>query len=82
MFTLRDVADADALLAAVAAAKAAAAANGADKAKVVVVGGGYIGAEVAAGLSGHERLAVTLVMPESHLMARVMPPEVAAVYER
>lgn len=45
------------------------------------VGGGYIGAETAAGLSLHG-LPVTVVLPEDRLMARIMPPEVAAVYEK
>jgi monodehydroascorbate reductase (NADH) len=37
--------------------------------QVVVVGGGYIGLEVAAGLSLHG-VEVTMVFPETHLMAR------------
>lgn len=49
--------------------------------QVVVVGGGYIGAEAAAALSQHPGLRVTVVVPEAHLMARVMPPAVAEVYE-
>jgi NADPH-dependent 2,4-dienoyl-CoA reductase/sulfur reductase-like enzyme len=47
----------------------------------VVVGGGYIGAEVAAALSLHG-VEVTMVLPEDRLMARVMPPELAAYYEK
>jgi len=49
--------------------------------QVVVVGGGYIGVETAAGLSMHEGVEVTVVLPEAHLMARIMPPGVAAYYE-
>jgi NADPH-dependent 2,4-dienoyl-CoA reductase/sulfur reductase-like enzyme len=48
--------------------------------QVVVVGGGYIGLEVAAGLSLHG-LHVTMVFPEKHLMARLFTPELAAFYE-
>eukprot|EP00882_Tetradesmus_deserticola_P012891 GHRQ01013663.1.p1 GENE.GHRQ01013663.1~~GHRQ01013663.1.p1 ORF type:complete len:335 (+),score=159.41 GHRQ01013663.1:183-1187(+) len=70
---LRNVADADAVLAAVEAAKAAG--N-----KAVVVGGGYIGLEVAAGLSMHG-LEVTMVFPDTHLMARILTPELAVFYE-
>ncbi|KAF6255444.1 monodehydroascorbate reductase [Scenedesmus sp. NREL 46B-D3] len=70
---LRNVADADALLVAVEAAKAAG--N-----KAVVVGGGYIGLEVAAGLSMHG-LDVTMVFPDDHLMARIFNAELAAFYE-
>ncbi len=45
------------------------------------MGGGYIGAEAAAALSLHG-VGVTVLVPEAHLMARVMPAEVAAVYEK
>jgi monodehydroascorbate reductase (NADH) len=44
------------------------------------VGGGYIGLEVAAGLSLHG-VAVTMVFPEAHLMARLFTPQLAAFYE-
>ena len=47
---------------------------------LLVVGGGYIGAETAAGLSLHG-LPLSLVFPEDHIMARIMPPEIADVYE-
>lgn len=70
---LRDVADADALI---AAAKAAKELGG----KVVVVGGGYIGMEVAASLSMWG-LDITMVFPESRLMERFFTPEIAAFYE-
>jgi NADPH-dependent 2,4-dienoyl-CoA reductase/sulfur reductase-like enzyme len=49
--------------------------------QIVVVGGGYIGAEVAAGLSLWGA-PVTLAFPDGRLMARVLPPELAAFYER
>lgn len=49
--------------------------------QVVVIGGGYIGLEVAAGLSLHEGVSVTMVFPEPHLMARLFTPEIAAFYE-
>lgn len=70
---LRDVVDADRLLEAVKEAKAAGG-------KAVVVGGGYIGMEVAAGLSMWG-LDVTMVFPESRLMERFFTPEIAAFYE-
>ena len=47
----------------------------------MVVGGGYIGLEVAAGLSMHDNVQVTMVFPESHLMARLFTPELAGFYE-
>lgn len=46
------------------------------------MGGGYIGVETAAGLSMHPGLDVTVVLPEDHVMARIMPPQVAAYYEK
>lgn len=72
---LRDVADADALLAAVEGAKARGG-------RVVIVGGGYIGMEVAAGLAGHPGLSLTMVFPEDRLMARLLTPQLAAFYEQ
>ncbi|GIL43701.1 hypothetical protein Vafri_1357 [Volvox africanus] len=71
---LRDVKDADALVAAIAVAKETGG-------KAIVVGGGYIGMEVAAGLASNG-LTVTLIFPESHLLNRLFTPELAAVYER
>jgi monodehydroascorbate reductase (NADH) len=72
---LRSVADADALVAAIAHAKAA-------SLPVVVVGGGYIGAETAAGLAGWGLAGgVTVVFPEPHLMARILSPAAASFYE-
>jgi monodehydroascorbate reductase (NADH) len=49
-------------------------------AQVIIVGGGYIGMEVAAGLSAHG-LEITMVFPEDHLLARLFTPELAAFYE-
>jgi monodehydroascorbate reductase (NADH) len=49
-------------------------------AKVVVVGGGYIGCEVGAGLNLNG-LDVTIVYPEKHLMPRLFTPEIASFYE-
>lgn len=49
--------------------------------QVVVVGGGYIGLEVAAGLSMHPGVSVAMVFPEPHLMARLFTPDIAAFYE-
>lgn len=48
--------------------------------QVVVVGGGYIGMEAAAGLRLHG-VDVTVLMPEDRLMARILPTELAAYYE-
>lgn len=48
--------------------------------KVVIVGGGYIGMEVAAGVVSNG-LDTTLVYPEPHLMARLFTPQLAAFYE-
>jgi NADPH-dependent 2,4-dienoyl-CoA reductase/sulfur reductase-like enzyme len=78
---LRDVADADALLAAVEGAKARGG-RGGRGVLVVIVGGGYIGMEVAAGLAGHPGLSTTMVFPEDRLMARLLTPQLAAFYEQ
>lgn len=65
---LRDVADADALRAAAIEAGA-----------IAVVGGGWIGSEVAASLRQLGR-EVTLVSPDERPLERVLGPEVADVY--
>jgi monodehydroascorbate reductase (NADH) len=70
---LRDVADADKLVAAIGAAKGAGG-------KVVVVGGGYIGMEVASGLN-QNGLDVTVVFPEPWLMPRLFTADIAGFYE-
>lgn len=40
--------------------------------RAVVVGGGFIGSEIAAGLA-HNRVKVTMVFPEPYLVARIFP---------
>lgn len=48
---------------------------------VVIIGGGYIGMEVAAA-AVNVGCEVTMVFPEKHLMERLFTPEIAAPYER
>ncbi|PNH08943.1 putative monodehydroascorbate reductase, cytoplasmic isoform 2 [Tetrabaena socialis] len=50
-------------------------------ARAVVVGGGYIGMECAAGLAANG-LSVSIVMPDDRLLSRLLTPQLAAVYER
>ncbi|PRW59212.1 monodehydroascorbate reductase [Chlorella sorokiniana] len=71
---LRNVADADALIAAIADCKAAGG-------KAVAIGGGYIGLECAAALALNG-LDVTMVFPEDRFMARLFTPDIAAFYEQ
>ncbi|XP_051129625.1 monodehydroascorbate reductase, chloroplastic/mitochondrial [Andrographis paniculata] len=66
---IRDVADADALISSWEKAK-----------KVVVVGGGYIGMEVAAAAVGW-KLDTTVIFPEEHVMKRLFTPSLAQKYE-
>lgn len=66
---IRDVADADSLIESFKKAK-----------KVVVVGGGYIGMEVAAAAVGWN-LDTTVVFPEDHLLSRLFTPSLAQKYE-
>jgi 3-phenylpropionate/trans-cinnamate dioxygenase ferredoxin reductase component len=68
VFTLRTFADADAIRSA---------AERADR--VVVIGGGWIGSEVAASLR-QMGLAVTIVMPEQQPLERVLGAEVGSIY--
>jgi 3-phenylpropionate/trans-cinnamate dioxygenase ferredoxin reductase subunit len=68
--TLRSIADADGIRERSAAAES-----------VVVVGGGWIGSEVAASLRQLGR-AVTLVTPTGTPLERVLGPEVGEVYRR
>jgi 3-phenylpropionate/trans-cinnamate dioxygenase ferredoxin reductase subunit len=68
VFTLRDVADADALRAAALAAGHA-----------LVVGGGWIGAEVSASLR-QLGVEVTMVMSGALPLEKVLGPEIGAVY--
>lgn len=67
---IRDVADADALISSLEKAK-----------KVVVVGGGYIGMEVAAAAVGW-KLDTTIIFPENHLLQRLFTPSLAQRYEK
>lgn len=66
---IRDVADADGLIASLENAK-----------KVVIVGGGYIGMEVAAAAVAWN-LDTTIVFPEDHLLQRLFTPTLAEKYE-
>ncbi|CAL1375240.1 unnamed protein product [Linum trigynum] len=67
---IRDVGDADSLISSLEKAK-----------KVVVVGGGYIGMEVAAAAVGW-KLDTTIVFPENHLLQRLFTPSLAQRYEQ
>lgn len=67
---VRDVADADALISSLEKAK-----------KVVVVGGGYIGMEIAAATVGW-KLDTTIIFPENHLLQRLFTPSLAQRYEQ
>ncbi|KAJ8768496.1 hypothetical protein K2173_022588 [Erythroxylum novogranatense] len=66
---IRDVADADSLILSLEKAQ-----------KVVVVGGGYIGMEVAAACVGW-KLDTTIIFPENHLLQRLFTPSLAQRYE-
>ncbi|XXG76478.1 hypothetical protein AAC387_Pa08g0818 [Persea americana] len=66
---IRDVADADSLISSLEKAR-----------KVVVIGGGYIGMEVAAATVGW-KLDTTIIFPEDHLMPRLFTPSLAKRYE-
>ncbi|KAL5551838.1 hypothetical protein UlMin_002014 [Ulmus minor] len=66
---IRDVADADSLVSSLEKAK-----------KVVVVGGGYIGMEVAAAAVGW-KLDTTIVFPEDYLLPRLFTPSLSRRYE-
>lgn len=48
---------------------------------IVVIGGGYIGMEVAAAAIT-VGCKVTMVFPEDHLMSRLFTPQIAAYYEK
>ncbi|XP_042502364.1 monodehydroascorbate reductase, chloroplastic/mitochondrial [Macadamia integrifolia] len=66
---IRDVADADSLIQSLGKAQ-----------KVVIVGGGYIGMEVAAAAAGW-KLDTTVIFPENQLMPRLFTPSLARRYE-
>ncbi|VFQ68700.1 unnamed protein product [Cuscuta campestris] len=67
---IRDVADANSLISSLEKAK-----------KVVVVGGGYIGMEVAAAAIGW-KLDTTVVFPDNHLLPRLFTSSLARKYEQ
>ncbi|KAK9122741.1 hypothetical protein Sjap_012343 [Stephania japonica] len=71
IFYLREIEDADKLIEAIKAKK-----NG----KAVIVGGGYIGLELAAVMQINN-YDVTMVFPEPWCMPRLFTPEIAAFYE-
>jgi len=70
VFTLRGIADARALRGALAAGR-----------RMVIVGGGYIGLEVAA-VAVKAGLAVTLIEAAPRVLARVAGAEISAFYEK
>ncbi len=51
------------------------------KAKVVIIGGGYIGMEVASCIQPYSPGSITMVFPEDHVMARALPAIIAEFYE-
>ncbi|KAL6502362.1 Monodehydroascorbate reductase, chloroplastic/mitochondrial [Orobanche hederae] len=67
---IRDIADANSLISSLEKAK-----------KVVVVGGGYIGMEVAAAVAAW-KVDTTIIFPEDHLMTRLFTPSLAQKYEQ
>lgn len=67
---IRDVADANSLMSSLEKAK-----------KVIVVGGGYIGMEVAAAAIGW-KLDTTVVFPDEHLLPRLFTSSLARKYEQ
>lgn len=66
---IRDVADADLLVSSLQSAK-----------KLVIIGGGYIGMEVAAAAAGW-KIDTSVVFPEEHAMARLFPATLGRKYE-
>lgn len=69
VYYIRNVLDADLLVSALAKAK-----------KVVIVGGGYIGMEVAAAAVGW-KIDTTILFPENHLLPRLFTSSLAQRYE-
>lgn len=79
---LRSVADADRLYAALERAGAADAAGSASPgARPLVIGGGYIGLELAAALVNWG-LKPVVAFPEDRLLARILTPDAAAFYSK
>ncbi|XP_078445849.1 monodehydroascorbate reductase 6 [Wolffia australiana] len=66
---IRDVSDADSLVVSLERAQ-----------KVVIIGGGYIGMEVAAACAGW-KLDTTIIFPEEHIMPRLFTSSIAKKYE-
>ncbi|XP_072978098.1 monodehydroascorbate reductase 5, chlorplastic [Typha angustifolia] len=66
---IRNVADADSLVSSLGSAR-----------KVAVIGGGYIGMEVAAAATGWN-LDTTIIFPDDHIMPRLFTPSLAHRYE-
>ena len=79
IYYLRNVDDADALIAALTEAKKSP--KYGDKTKALCVGGGYIGMETAAGLALND-VEVTMVFPESRLLERLFTQDIAEFYEK
>ncbi|KAG0609671.1 hypothetical protein M758_7G005200 [Ceratodon purpureus] len=71
IFYLRDLRDADKLVDAI---------KGTNGGEAVVVGGGYIGLELAACLTVN-KIKVTMVFPDPCFMPRLFTPELASFYE-
>lgn len=49
--------------------------------RAIVIGGGFIGSEIAAGLSLND-IKVSVIFPEDFLLERVLPKELAAIVQR
>ncbi|GJD06133.1 Monodehydroascorbate reductase [Galdieria sulphuraria] len=71
IYCLRNIQDAQKLYDAIQAHKGK---------EAVVIGGGYIGMEVAAALVQNQ-VSCTMVFPEAHMMERLFTPEIAQFYE-
>lgn len=73
VYYLRNVADGLSFVDAVKSAKEA------GHTKIVLIGGGYIGMEVAAAIHGYD-LDITILLPEPYLMQRLFTPELGEFY--